>query len=94
LIAVTDAAMRQFKSEVQQVLITHGTADTLIPLELSEKEVKQRCALGENVQLARLPGVGHDARNESGVLTVGWIEDRFAERPPGNTCDVNSVKGN
>jgi alpha-beta hydrolase superfamily lysophospholipase len=75
------------------LLMTHGTADTLIPLELSETEVKRRCAQGENVQLTRLPGVGHDARNESGVLTVGWIEDRFAGRPTGATCDINSVKG-
>ncbi|WP_088890529.1 alpha/beta fold hydrolase [Leptolyngbya ohadii] len=68
------------------LLITHGTADTLIPIELNQAEVKRRCAAGENVQFTRLPGVGHDARNESGILTVGWIEDRFATRPTGSTC--------
>jgi alpha-beta hydrolase superfamily lysophospholipase len=69
------------------LLITHGTADTLIPLELNQAEVKQRCAEGETVQFMRLPGVAHDARNESGILTVGWIQDRFAGRSPGSTCD-------
>lgn len=68
------------------LLITHGTADTLIPIELSEADVERRCAEGENVQFVRLPGVGHDARNESGVLTVGWIEDRFAERNAPSIC--------
>ena len=75
------------------LLITHGTADTLIPIELSEAEVACRCAAGENVQLVRLPGVGHDARNESGVLTVGWIEDRFAGRHSGSTCESGSGGG-
>lgn len=71
---------------VVPLLITHGTADTLIPIELSEADVARRCTEGENVQFVRLPGVGHDARNESGVLTVGWIEDRFAGRSVGSTC--------
>jgi pimeloyl-ACP methyl ester carboxylesterase len=75
------------------LLITHGTADTLIPIELSEADVERRCAAGEKVQFVRLPGVGHDARNESGVLTVGWIEDRFAGRNIGSTCGTNSVGG-
>jgi alpha-beta hydrolase superfamily lysophospholipase len=69
------------------LLITHGRADDLIPLELSEAEAARRCAAGENVTLVRLPGVGHDAREESAVVTLGWIEDRFAGRPTGPTCD-------
>lgn len=72
------------------LLITHGSADTLIPIELSEADVERRCTQGENVQFTRLPGVGHDARNESGIITVGWIEDRFARRPPGSTCGTTS----
>jgi len=74
------------------LLITHGSADTLIPIELSEVDVARRCAAGENVQFVRLPGVGHDARNESGVLTVGWIEDRFAERNgSGGSCQNSTM---
>jgi alpha-beta hydrolase superfamily lysophospholipase len=70
------------------LLITHGTADTLIPLELNEADAKRRCTQGENVQFMRLPGVGHDARNESGILTVGWIQDRFTGRSQSSTCGV------
>jgi acetyl esterase/lipase len=68
------------------LLITHGSADNLIPFELSEAEAARRCAAGENVTLIRLPGVGHDARDESAVITLGWIEDRFAGHPTGSTC--------
>lgn len=68
------------------VLITHGTADTLIDISLTETDVARRCAEGEQVQFMRLAGVGHDARNESGPLTVGWLIDRFAGRPMGTTC--------
>ncbi|MGG6293079.1 alpha/beta fold hydrolase [Leptolyngbya sp. AN02str] len=75
------------------LLITHGTADPLIPLELSEAEVARRCAAGEDVELVRLPGVGHDARNESGIVTVGWIQDRFAQRPTGSNCEAMPSQG-
>lgn len=68
------------------LLITHGTADPLIDIELSVQEVERRCAAGEDVQFVRLPGVSHDAREESAVLVIGWIQDRFAGRPTGSNC--------
>lgn len=68
------------------LMLVHGTADTLIPIEGSINEAARRCAEGENVQFVRYPGVGHDASAESAVMTVGWIEDRFAGRPNGSTC--------
>jgi pimeloyl-ACP methyl ester carboxylesterase len=68
------------------LLITHGTADDLIPFEGSQAEALRRCDLGEDVTFIRLPGVGHDAREESAIFTIGWIEDRFAGRPTGSTC--------
>jgi acetyl esterase/lipase len=68
------------------LLLTHGTADDLIPPELSDAEAARRCAAGEDVTLLHLPGVSHDARNESGVVSVGWIADRFAGLPTGSTC--------
>lgn len=76
------------------LLITHGTADTLIPIELSEADVKRRCSEKENVQFMRLPGVGHDARNESGIITVGWLEDRFAGRKPTPSCESEEKREN
>lgn len=68
------------------LLISHGTADSLIPIEGSVNEAARRCAEGENVQFVRYPGVEHDASAESAIMTVGWIEDRFAGRPNGSTC--------
>jgi len=68
------------------LLIAHGTADTLIPIDGSINEAARRCEAGENVQFARYPGVQHDASAESAIMTVGWIEDRFAGRPNGPTC--------
>jgi alpha-beta hydrolase superfamily lysophospholipase len=68
------------------LLITHGAADNLVPIALSEAETARRCEQGESVTLVSLPGVGHDSAEESGLLVVGWIEDRFAGRPVGTTC--------
>ncbi|MCA9904412.1 MAG: alpha/beta fold hydrolase [Anaerolineae bacterium] len=68
------------------ILISHGTGDLIIPFEGSEAEAARRCAAGEDVQFVRYPGVPHDASAESGLMTVGWIEDRFAGRPTGSTC--------
>ncbi len=69
------------------ILISHGTGDTLIPIDGSLADAARRCTEDENVQLVRYPGVQHDAADESGIMTVGWIADRFAGNPTGSTCD-------
>jgi acetyl esterase/lipase len=68
------------------ILIAHGTADPLIPIDLSEKEAARRCAEGEDVQFARYPGSVHDAREDTAVMILGWVMDRFAERSTGSNC--------
>ena len=68
------------------LLIAHGTADRLIPIEGSVAEAARRCAEGEDVQLVRYPGVDHDASHEAGIMTVGWLQDRFAGRPTSPNC--------
>lgn len=68
------------------ILIAHGTADTLIPIEGSEAEVARRCLAGENVQLVRFPGIGHDAAEEAALFVIGWMGDRFAGRPAASGC--------
>jgi acetyl esterase/lipase len=68
------------------ILIAHGTADPLIPIELSEAEAARRCAAGEYVQFARFPGSVHDARDDTAPMILGWVMDRFAGRPTGSTC--------
>ncbi len=68
------------------ILIAHGTADSLIPVELSEAEAARRCKDGENVQFARYPGSSHDAREDTAVYILGWVVDRFAGRPTSSNC--------
>jgi len=69
------------------ILIAHGSADPLIPMELSEAEAQRRCAMGEDVQFARYPGSSHDAREDTAVYILGWTVDRFAERPTASNCE-------
>jgi alpha-beta hydrolase superfamily lysophospholipase len=68
------------------ILIAHGTADSLIPVELSEAEAARRCKAGEDVQFARYPGSSHDAREDTAVYILGWVVDRFAGRPTSSNC--------
>jgi acetyl esterase/lipase len=68
------------------LLISQGTDDDVVPPAVTEAEVDRRCRAGEDVTLVTLPGVGHDARNESGPGTIEWLGDRFAGRPTRSTC--------
>jgi len=69
------------------ILIAHGTADSLIPMELSEAEAARRCEEGEDVQFARYPGSSHDAREDTALYILGWVGDRFAGRPTASNCE-------
>jgi acetyl esterase/lipase len=69
------------------IIIAHGTADPLIPIEMSEKEAARRCSEGENVQFMRYPGSVHDAREDTAVMILGWVMDRFAGRPTSSNCE-------
>jgi len=68
------------------IAIAHGTADPLIPVELSEAQAMRRCKAGEDVQFARYPGSSHDAREDTAVYLLGWAVDRFAGRPTSSNC--------
>jgi alpha-beta hydrolase superfamily lysophospholipase len=68
------------------MVIAHGTDDPLIPLALSEAEAARRCEAGEDVQLARFPGSSHDAREDTAGYILGWVGDRFADRPTASNC--------
>jgi len=68
------------------IAIAHGTADSLIPVELSEAEAMRRCEAGEDVQFARYPGSSHDAREDTAIYLLGWVVDRFAGRPTASNC--------
>lgn len=69
------------------ILITHGTADSLIPIEGSIEAAAQRCERGEDVQLVRYPATEHDSSGAAGLMVIGWIQDRFAARPTSSNCD-------
>lgn len=73
------------------ILITHGVADTLIPIEGSINDSARRCAEGENVQFVRYPGAQHDSSTEAAIMVIGWIQDRFAGRPTGSTCAITET---
>jgi pimeloyl-ACP methyl ester carboxylesterase len=64
------------------MVIAHGTADTLIPIALSEQAVSRRSRRGETIQIIRLPGVGHDARDESAGYLMTWVRERFEGQGP------------
>lgn len=68
------------------LLISHGDADTLIPIEGSKNAFAKRCLAGEDVQFVHYPGVSHPAAAESALMTIGWIEDRFAHLPTSSNC--------
>ena len=69
------------------LLIAHGTADQIIPFAGSVAEAERRCAAGESVQFERYPGSDHvPVVDESALRVLGWLEDRFAGRPPSTTC--------
>lgn len=69
------------------MLITHGTADGIIPFAASEAEVARRCGEGEAVQFLRIPEGSHqDALDSTDTVTVGWIEDRVAGRSAPSSC--------
>jgi hypothetical protein len=38
------------------------------------------------VQFARFPGSVHDAREDTALMILGWVGDRFAGRPTGSNC--------
>ncbi len=64
------------------MVIAHGTADALIPIALSEQAVSRRSRRGETIQIIRLPGVGHDARDESAGYLMTWVRERFEGQGP------------
>jgi acetyl esterase/lipase len=69
------------------IIIAHGTADPLIPIEMSVNEAARRCSQGEDVQFARYPGSVHDAREDTAIMILGWVMDRFAGRPTSSNCE-------
>ncbi|KAA0235397.1 MAG: putative inactive lipase [Acidimicrobiales bacterium] len=70
------------------MLISHGDADTIVPIEGTLTTVQIMCEDGEDVLFLRDPSWDHTG---AWLLTVNdvvaWIEARFAGEPAPNNCD-------
>jgi acetyl esterase/lipase len=69
------------------VLITHGSADDVVPPVLSELIEADYCALGVPVQRTLYDGADHSSVMIVGLLTVqSWLADRLAGEPAPTSC--------
>jgi dienelactone hydrolase len=69
------------------ILITQGEVDRLILPSITKAFVDQLCRQGETVDYRTYPGVDHvHAGPETATDVANWIADRFAGKPPPNTC--------
>ena len=68
------------------ILVTQGDADAIVSYDVTAADVMRRCAAGEDVQLVRLRGVGHDGHAEATAITIAWMKDRYAGAPTAPTC--------
>ena len=69
------------------ILITQGTVDDVVPLEITERFVTERCRAGAAITLRTYDGLGHYfiAQITAGE-TAAWVADRFAGRPAPAGC--------
>jgi pimeloyl-ACP methyl ester carboxylesterase len=71
------------------ILVLHGTADDIIPIETTESEVQRLCRAGDAVELRALEGADHgDSLYAGGRLTelAHWIAERLDGDPATSTC--------
>lgn len=69
------------------VLITQGTADTIVRPDITEAWVAGQCRAGVTVELRAYDGVTHtDIAKASADDVATWVADRFAGAPPSSTC--------
>lgn len=68
------------------LLLVHGTADQVIPFQGSVEEAARRCAEGEDVTFLQYLDTPHDAQPQSMLTVLGWVVDRFADKPSTSNC--------
>jgi pimeloyl-ACP methyl ester carboxylesterase len=71
------------------MLILHGTADDVIPIETTLAEVQRLCRTGDTVEFRVLEGADHgDALYAEGRLIelANWIAERLDGDPATSTC--------
>jgi predicted esterase len=70
------------------VLIQHGDADTLIPIDTAEALARTLCAHGTLAELRVYPGAGHDVLGPGLTDALSWISETLRGAPRIGSCDV------
>lgn len=72
------------------LFFAQGTKDTVVRPAVTAAFVAGLCKRGEKVTLDTLTGIGHmTAGTDSATAAIAWMTDRFAGKPPPNTCGKN-----
>ncbi|MCC5953995.1 MAG: lipase [Acidimicrobiia bacterium] len=71
------------------LLVTQGTADTVVRPFTNQEAMTQRCTEGEDVELRWYPGLDHlEVATQSAPDVAVWLRDRFAGEPASSNCDA------
>jgi acetyl esterase/lipase len=69
------------------VFIAQGAADRLVLPTVTAAYVQRLCDAGSRVEYVEMPGVHHGwIGSDSALQAVGWITDRFDNKPVPSTC--------
>jgi acetyl esterase/lipase len=70
------------------VFLAQGSTDGLVRPQVTLDYMQRLCHAGSRVRMLVMPNVNHGfAGRDSAGAAVGWIADRFAERPPPSDCE-------
>jgi hypothetical protein len=87
-VALLHRALPQRPLRAPQLVINGLQDKSVLPVWVSDA-VKRSCALGGQLQHVEVPDAGHSDTGDADVIEQ-WIADRFAGKPPANTCQPGS----
>jgi acetyl esterase/lipase len=61
-------------SRASRMLLLHGDRDTLVPIGQSEAFLAASLKVGAQVELTRMPGVGHNIGPRYAVIAADWLK--------------------
>jgi acetyl esterase/lipase len=68
------------------VLVLHGDADSLVPIDTAESVVDSLCAHAVHVDLRVYRGAGHEVLGPGLADATAWIGDMLRGAPPMDSC--------
>jgi len=68
------------------VLVQHGGADTLIPIDTAEAVVRSLCAHGTQAELRVYRGAGHDVLGPGLADAISWMGETLRGSPRIGAC--------